>query len=76
MLRDRIDMWKSFESKMEMVKKYVKEDDYMMEMINVKGYVEYERLMKENERLEGIYGYLEKREEIMDELRDEDEKLE
>uniref|UniRef100_A0A1B6E5A8 KASH domain-containing protein n=2 Tax=Clastoptera arizonana TaxID=38151 RepID=A0A1B6E5A8_9HEMI len=68
-LTQRSALWRRFYAQLELVQQSVREADYMMEILAVHGAVDYERLVKATERLEGLSESLDEREEQVDSLR-------
>ncbi|XP_046389126.1 uncharacterized protein LOC124158024 [Ischnura elegans] len=61
-LRSRLTMWRNFENALELVHRHVDEADYMMELLTVKGSLDYEHLCTATQRLEDLAGSLEVKE--------------
>ncbi|XP_071454287.1 muscle-specific protein 300 kDa-like [Hetaerina americana] len=69
-LRSRLTMWRNFENALELVQRHVDEADYMMELITVKGSLNYEHLCTATQRLEDLCGSLEQKEKnLLSDLR-------
>ncbi|XP_023315049.1 nesprin-1-like [Trichogramma pretiosum] len=68
-LNDKLALWRRFEKQVEAVQKSVAETDCMMELIEVEGKVDYDRLLKATERLENLNCSFLTREQLINELK-------
>ncbi|XP_065332808.1 titin-like [Cloeon dipterum] len=67
-LRGKQHEWRAFDRKLESVQQSVQETDYMMDLLTIKGGLDYEQLKVATERLERLVGSLGPREELLSEL--------
>ncbi|XP_059468676.1 muscle-specific protein 300 kDa-like [Neocloeon triangulifer] len=67
-LRSKQHEWRAFDKKLEAVQQSVQETDYMMDLLTVRGGLDYEQLKVATERLERLVGSLGPREELLSEL--------
>ncbi|KAG5676700.1 hypothetical protein PVAND_006514 [Polypedilum vanderplanki] len=69
LLKNRFALWKRFEKQLEAINQSIQETDFMVELLTVHGNIDYDRLLKATERLEGLYDELEMRDDAIKDLK-------
>lgn len=70
LLKTRLQLWKRFERQLEAIQQSIEETDFMVELLTVHGNIDYDRLQKATEKLEGLYSDFDSHENAIQDLKD------
>jgi hypothetical protein len=70
LLKSRLQLWKRFERQLEAIQQSIEETDFMVELLTVHGNIDYDRLQRATEKLEGLYCDFDSHEKAVHDLKD------